>query len=91
MDPDAFAALVAFLGFGGFCLIGLRMLLNFKVKRLHAQGGGVPTRELEDGLAELRDQVYLLRGELSDLQERVDFTERVLARGQADARPPLKP
>jgi hypothetical protein len=86
MDPDAFAALIAFLGFGGFCLLGLRMLLTYRIKRFQTQGGG--SRELEEGLAELKDQMYVLRGDLADLQERVEFTERVLARGRDDARLP---
>jgi hypothetical protein len=89
MDPDLFAPLLALVGLGTFSLIGLRMLLNYRVKRLQAQGGGgAQHRELAEGLAELRDQVYLLRGDVADLHERVDFTERVLARGRDEAKLP---
>jgi hypothetical protein len=88
MDADMVAALIAFLGSGGFLLVGLRMFLNYRIKRFQAQAGAAPPRELEEGLAEVRDQLYLLRTDLSDLQERVEFTERVLARGRDDARIP---
>jgi hypothetical protein len=88
MDPDLFAPLLALVGLGTFSLIGLRMLLDYRIKRFQGHGGGAQTRELAEGLAELRDQVYLLRGELSDLHERVDFTERVLARGRDEAKLP---
>jgi hypothetical protein len=88
MDPDAVAALTGFLGFCGFILIGVRMFFNYRIKRLQAQGSAGHPRELEEGLAEVRDQLYLLRTDLSDLQERVEFTERVLARGRDDARLP---
>ena len=87
MDPDAVAPLLGFLGFGAFCLLALRMFLSYRIRRLQAHGGALP-RELEEGLAELRDQMYVLRGDLVDLQERVEFTERVLARGRDDARLP---
>jgi hypothetical protein len=88
MDPDAVAALTAFLGFCGSILVGVRMFLNYRIKRFQAQGGGAHVHELEEGLAEVRDQLYLLRTDLSDLQERVEFTERVLARGRDDVRLP---
>jgi hypothetical protein len=88
MDPDAVAPLVGFLGFGVFCLVALRMFLSYRIRRLQAHGGGAPSRELEETVGELRDQMYVLRGDLTELQERVEFTERVLARGKDDARLP---
>ncbi len=91
MDPDAVFALIALLATSGVGLVGLRMLLSYRIKRLQAQGGGDAPRELGEGLAELREQMYLLRGDVADLQERMEFTERVLTRGQAEERPPLKP
>jgi hypothetical protein len=79
---EAVVALVMSLAVGGFGLIGLRTFLDYRIKRLQAQGGGEAPRALEDGLAELKDQMYQLRGEVADLQERLEFTERVLTRGQ---------
>lgn len=86
MNAEVLAPLIALLGLGTLALVGLRMFLTYRIKRFQARGGGVPSPELEDGLAELRDQVHLLRGDLTELQERVDFTERVLARGRDGAK-----
>lgn len=86
MDPDAIAPLIALVGLGVFTLAGMRMLLSYRIKRFEAQGRGHP-HELEESVAELRDQVQLLRGDIVDLQERMDFTERVLTRGQGGERP----
>lgn len=82
MDPDAVFAMVALFLLSGVSLVGLRMLLNYRIKRIQAQGGAERPRELEEGLAELREQMYLLRGDVTDIQERLDFTERVLTRGK---------
>jgi hypothetical protein len=88
MDPDAVAPLIGFLGFGACCLLALRMFLNYRIRRLQAHGSGAPSRELEEAVGELKDQMYVLRGDLTELQERVEFAERVLARGRDDARLP---
>ena len=82
MDSDAVFAVVAFLTLAGFGLLTVRMFLEYRLKRLQAQGGGERPRELDEGLAELKEQMYLLRGDVADLQERMEFTERVLTRGQ---------
>jgi hypothetical protein len=90
INPDALLAFTFLLMFGGASLIGLRMFLNYRIKRFQAQGGAAPPRELEEGLAELREQMYLLRGEVTDIQERLDFTERVLTRGKDDEQRPAQ-
>jgi hypothetical protein len=85
MSPEIaelIAPLVALLGVGTFILIGMKMKLDAKV-RLH---GG--TREDVERLGEaveiLRDEVRSMRGDVLELQERVDFAERVLTKGQPD-------
>jgi len=91
VNPEPVFALIALLAICGVGLVGLRMLLNYRIKRLQAQGGGDAPRELVEGLVELKEQMYQIRGDVADLQERMEFTERVLTRGQTEARPPLKP
>lgn len=86
MDPDVIAPLIALVMMGAVGLVGMRMLLTYRIKRLEAMGGG-RSPELEESLAELRDQVQQLRGDVVDLHERLDFTERVLTRGQHGERP----
>ena len=90
MPPDAIAALLGFFGFGAFVLVGLKMVLAHRAQRF--QGGGEDTRALRDEVQALRDDVLSLQGSLTDLGERVDFTERVLAqsRQQEERRLPDK-
>jgi hypothetical protein len=44
--------------------------------------------ELQRDLADLREQVELLRGSLEETQERLDFTERMLAQPRPAGRLP---
>jgi hypothetical protein len=85
MDPDAVFAMLGLLGSGVFALIGMRMLLNYRIKRFETMKGG-RSPETDEAIAELREQVHFLRGDVVDLQERLDFTERVLTRGQGNER-----
>jgi hypothetical protein len=79
---EVIAPLVAVLGVGTLILIGMKMKLDAKV-RLH---GG--TREDVERVAEaveiLRDEMRSMRGDVLELQERLDFAERVLTKGQGD-------
>jgi hypothetical protein len=91
VDPDAVFAMIALLMASGVGLISLRMFLNYRIKRFQAQGSGERPRALDEGLAELKEQMYLLRGDVADLQERMEFTERVLTRGQGGEKPLAQP
>jgi hypothetical protein len=86
--PEEVAILIFMMLIGGFTLSGLKMFLNYRVKRFSQTGGG-DTRQLEEAVAGLRDEMYGLRNDLTDLQERVEFTERVLAKGRQDNPPAL--
>ncbi|MBM4186829.1 MAG: hypothetical protein FJ206_05885 [Gemmatimonadetes bacterium] len=44
-----------------------------------AQARGLPNPETDARMAALEDDVAMLRRELSETQERLDFTERLLA------------
>ena len=46
--------------------------------------GATLSPQVEEELAALRDQVDGLQQALAETQERVDFTERLLTRGQAE-------
>jgi hypothetical protein len=84
MDPqiaDAIGPLIALFAFGTFSLIGLRMYLNYRARRLEL-ADSAPSPHLSEAVDELRQEVQALRGEVGDLQERVDFAERLLTRGQ---------
>lgn len=79
--PEEVFALIALLSLGTFTLTGLRMYLGYRVKRLQSPGGQDVGR-LEQTVVGLRDEVYQLRSEVSDLGERVDFAERLLAQAR---------
>lgn len=57
--------------------------LRLEEARLRAGGGAEPGE-----VQELRGEVESMRGELSELQERVDFAERLLANPNRGANPP---
>jgi hypothetical protein len=78
---EAIAPLIALLGIGTFTLLGLRMYLGYRTKRLELSAGQ-PSAHLEEAIEELRHEVQGLRGDVGELQERVDFAERLLTRGQ---------
>ncbi|UCG85290.1 MAG: hypothetical protein JSW71_15305 [Gemmatimonadota bacterium] len=77
---------IAFLSLG---LGGLKIIVGAWVKRKELAAGGDADKFLEAIEAvrseqdELRNQ---LNGEIADLQERVDFAERLLTKGQYDPR-----
>lgn len=81
MDPDFIGPLIALLGFGTFSLIGLRMYLSYRTRRFELTSGAVAPR-LEELVEDLRQEVQALRGDVGELHERVDFAERLLAKGK---------
>lgn len=84
---DAIGPLIALGGLGVFSLIGLRMLLAYRTRRMELSAGGDAGR-IEEVVESLRAEVQLLRGEVGELHERVDFTERLLARTAGASSPP---
>ena len=52
----------------------------FTVARSRLRASAHPPASDPHELAELRDAVQRLNGDVADLQERVDFTERLLAK-----------
>jgi len=78
---NTIAPLIALLSLGTFGLIGMRMWLNSKAKR--SSLGADAVERLGDALDGLHDQVRMMREDLGELHERVDFAERLLARSSA--------
>ena len=83
MDPDAVAALFAVLTIGTMALVGLKMILNYRAARL-STGHDPRVERLTETVEHLRDQVEAQRGEIGELHERVDFAERMLAKGRGE-------
>lgn len=81
MDPGALALLIPILGImvGAFALFIRSHIGHALADRIAGRTGGSPALEAE--VRELRGEVEALRGELTETQERLDFTERMLAGG----------
>ena len=84
MDPGVIAVFIPIVIFGGiFTLIGLKMRYShMEDTRL----GGSSQQEVEhlaDAVDNLRSEVELLRTEFVEINERMDFTERLLERPKA--------
>ena len=68
------------MGLAGASVYAVIAFVNVMVKRVERGKGGVPL-ELEAELADLRarlDDSDALRGRVAELEERLDFTERLL-------------
>jgi hypothetical protein len=59
----------------------VKSILSYRVRRMPPADRDALKR-IEEGLLQVRDEVSALRGDVDELQERVDFTERVLARNR---------
>ncbi|HEU5261051.1 MAG TPA: hypothetical protein VFU41_06440 [Gemmatimonadales bacterium] len=90
MDPGAIGALIPVVAIGGFFawVIALAASKAYMAK-LQAQSRAAPAVGAghEDVLAAVEE----LRREVAELAERVDFTERLIAQGQATGRLGPKP
>ncbi len=88
MSPEVLEILAPFfalVGFGGAILIGMKMRYTH-LQRTRA--GGSAQQEVErlaDAVDTLRAEVGLLRDEFLELNERLEFTERLLERPRADS------
>jgi len=85
---EGIAAIVLLLG-AGLIIAGLIWpLIRALAKRI--EGGG-PSAEMQTELDSLRERVRLLEDiapRMSELEERVDFTERIVAQGREPDRLP---
>jgi len=85
MDPGALAMLIPIFGLliGGFAIFARSHLGHALAERIAGRAGESPGLEAE--VRELRTEVDALRGELIETQERLDFTERMIAGGKKEA------
>ncbi len=87
MTPQNFETLISVLGvlaFSGMVLIGLKVVLNAWVKKKDLRGSG-DVAKLTEAVESLREETEALRdqlgGEMAEVQERLDFAERLLTQG----------
>ena len=77
-DPDIVGAILGIPG----AVLALALILRYKLKKkeLEMRGGDPGLRPVVDAL---RDDLNDTRAQLADMQERLDFAERLLAAGRA--------
>lgn len=84
MNPGQLGVLIPILGMMiGFFVVFSRSDLGRALAQRIA-GGSHANPALESEVRELRGEVESLRAELGETQERLDFTERMLAGGKRD-------
>jgi len=85
MPGEEFAIIMTVIGFAGtLALAGMIIrAINRHLDRKHSLGASRAPSEEVDGL---RVQVHELREQVVQLEERVDFTERLLARAREPER-----
>lgn len=90
MDPDlVVAGIIATTLAAALCgtsLMAWRMWLRSKAERLTLPDQGDVER-LVESVEAMHDRIQFLHEEMGELQERVDFAERMLARGDEPAEP----
>jgi len=89
---DAIGPLLAIFGIGSFILIGMKLRYTHLRETKNTPSAQEIDR-LNESIELLQDHVRGLRDEMVDFSERLEFAERVLARGRADepAGKPLLP
>jgi hypothetical protein len=87
MQPDTLAPLIPI---AAIIMFGLVKISSHWRSGLQPQNR-TATRQLEERLEAVEQGLAALQGELNDAQERLDFTERVLAQTQDPKRFPGKP
>ncbi len=91
MDRHALAMLIPILALAipvvAIVFSGLHKLAKLRLEETRIRAGALPGGA-ESELAALRDEVEGLRQELGEVQERVDFAERLLTRAGETERLP---
>jgi hypothetical protein len=83
-------AIIFIFGGGSLFLLAISPVGKAFADRIRRQGGAVPPedarKQLEEFRSELLGEVQQLRTEVSELSERMDFAERMLAKSRGAQR-----
>ncbi len=84
MGPETLGVFIPIIIFGSTAiLIGVKMRYPH-IEETRLGDGGQEVEQLTETVDDLRAELGLLRGEFADLNERVDFTERLLERPKTE-------
>lgn len=78
----------ALLGMGGTFLIFMRMRYNYLLHKGQGAGDAQVIEQLQESVERLHAEVQETREEFIELYERVEFAERLLARGKMEEEGP---
>ncbi len=85
MDPGIIGVFIPIIALsGGAILIGMKMRYSHLEDTRVRGGAQQDVEQLADGVDNLRAEVELLRNEFHELNERMDFTERLLERPKTE-------
>ena len=88
MDPvlEMIIPFLGMMGIGGMVLIGMKLRYTH-VQRLK-QAGSSPeeVERLTEAVDSLHDEIRIMREEVLSINDRVEFTERLLERPKAEAK-----
>ncbi len=84
MGPETLGVFIPIIIFGSTAI-----LIDMKMRYSHIEetrlgDGGQEVEQLTETVDDLRAELGLLRGEFANLNERVDFTERLLERPKTE-------
>ncbi|HMA44729.1 MAG TPA: hypothetical protein VKO86_11960 [Gemmatimonadales bacterium] len=91
MDPGVVAVFIPIVAVGGFFVWMVSLSPLGKALAERVRHGAVPSTKEAGEREELLGAVEELRREVAELAERVDFTERLLARGSTSQSSPERP
>jgi uncharacterized protein YlxW (UPF0749 family) len=83
MDPsiiEPIMAVFAMLSIGSLVLVGMKMRYQHKATMLQQPKNSEELDRLADAMDSMYEQTRALREEIGELQERLDFHERLLTR-----------
>ena len=82
MDPGILVPITLFISIAAVPIVFTALIIRFKLKKKELEMRGSDP-ELGPVVDELRDDLNDTRVQLADMQERLDFAERLLTAGRA--------
>ncbi len=87
MDPNIIEPIMAVFGMmsiGSLVLVGMKMRYNHKAQMMAQPKKSEELERLADAMDAIYEQSRGLRDEIGELQERLDFHERLLTKGKEE-------
>jgi uncharacterized protein YlxW (UPF0749 family) len=87
MDPNIIEPIMAVFGMlsiGSLVLVGMKMRYQHKATMLQQPKSSEELERLADAMDAIYEQSQALRDEIGELQERLDFHERLLTKGKEE-------